>query len=216
MNENFFLRPSAIDDFSNRKLVMVEPRIYNKIFTMHDKVLSSIDDQINGILHNDRPDDEKAKLYSSALNRYHNIDKTTKIEESSKKDRVHIPDDVLSSTSNSLKPKAERLIKMIEKDGRVDFNDTAELVVNGRTISGSNASDLFNALLKKTKRSPVGFSNFTAALKDLNIPQDIMGKASIAVNTKSKVYKTKQSKKPDLSVPMKRTRLGTRIKWENY
>ena len=96
---------------------------------------------------------------------------------------------------------------MIEKDGRVDFNDTAELVVNGRTISGSNASDLFNALLKKTKRSPVGFSNFIAALKDLNIPQDIMGKASITVNTKPKVYKTKQSNMPDLSVPMKPTRI---------
>jgi len=204
-----------------KKLMMVDQRLYNKLFTPQDKVLSSIDDRISDILHGDRPDDEKAKLYSSTLNRYHNIDKPIEValdrtKEENKKDRVHIPDDVMSSTSNSLKPKAERLIKMIEKDGRVDFNDTAELVVNGRTISGSNASDLFNALLKKTKRSPVGFSNFTAALKDLNIPQDIMGKASIAVNTKSKVYKTKQSKKPDLSVPMKRTRLGTRIKWENY
>ena len=54
--------------------------------------------------------------------------------------------------------------------------------------------------------------NKSDALKDLNIPQDIMGKASITVNTKPKVYKTKQSNMPDLSVPMK----PTRIKWEKY
>ena len=48
-----------------KKYILVNPQMYRP--TLPEKSLSGLDLEIKTILNNDLPDDEKAKMYSSAL-----------------------------------------------------------------------------------------------------------------------------------------------------
>ena len=51
-----------------KKFVLVDPRMYRP--SMPEKRLSSLDEEIHSILNNDLPDDQKANLYMTKLNKF--------------------------------------------------------------------------------------------------------------------------------------------------
>ena len=52
------------------KIILVDPRIIEKLTPAWDKVLNSIENEMDTILNSDIPDDKKAKLYAASAKRH--------------------------------------------------------------------------------------------------------------------------------------------------
>ena len=174
-----------------KKMVLVEPRQIEKLKeTMLDKTLSKLDGEIYEILHRNMADDEKAKLYSNSLSRYLNIDKPnviTKFETNTinasdnkseiVKDSKNVESLVLETVPKKWKSQASRLLTHIKNNPDVNWSEKGELVLKNTTIPKTHAVDLVNDLLRKRTSipSPFGWKPLADALKDYNIPHELIG-----------------------------------------
>lgn len=179
-------------------MVLVEPRQLEKLKeTMLDKTLSKLDGEIYDILHRNIADDEKAKLYSNSLSRYLNIDKpnvitkftsddviedkidttATSTNAASAKGSTNIESLVLETVPKKWKSHASRLLTHIKNNPDVNWTDKGELVLKRTTIPKTHAVDLVNDLLRKrsSTSSPTGWKQLADALKDYNIPHELIG-----------------------------------------
>lgn len=174
-----------------KKMVLVEPRQIEKYKeSMLDKALTKLDGEMYEILHRNVPDDEKAKHYSNSLRRYMNIDKSdvvTKFDSDDSKEETK-PDDskkrtteiqalVLDSVPKKWKSQASRLLTHIENNPDVGWNEKGELVLKDTAIPKTHIVDLVNDLMRKrtTSRDPNGWRRLADALKDHNIPRELIG-----------------------------------------
>ena len=58
----------------------------------------------------------------------------------------------------------------------MDWNEKGELIHKGRTIENTHINDLVQGILRKRKRhTPYGWKMFADALKESNVPQDLVG-----------------------------------------
>ena len=53
-----------------KKMILVDPRIIEKLTSARDKVLNSIENEMDTVLNSDIPDDKKAKLYAASAKRH--------------------------------------------------------------------------------------------------------------------------------------------------
>ena len=75
-----------------------------------------------------------------------------------------------------MKQKAEYLWKKIKSIPEIQWNERGELKYQGETIKGTNVVDLVNDLLRKRKAfNPQGWEVFGDALREANVPQDLIG-----------------------------------------
>ena len=174
-----------------KKMVLVEPRQIEKWKeTMLDKTLSKLDTQMYDILHRDIADDDKAKLYSNSLSRYLNIDKPTVLTKFEKKeDEVStvekaqpvktnsIEAQVLETVPKKWKTQAARLLTHMKSNPDVSWSTKGELVLKNATVPKTHVVDLVNDLLRKrtTASPPTGWMQLADALKDSNIPRELIG-----------------------------------------
>jgi len=174
-----------------KKMILVEPRQIEKLKeTMLDKTLSKLDGEIYEILHRNIADDEKAKLYSNSLSRYLNIDKPSVItkfdskvidtpEEKSEivKESKNIESLVLETVPKKWQSQASRLLTHIKNNPDVNWSEKGELVLKNKTIPKTHVVDLVNDLLRKrtSTPSPSGWKHLADALKDYNIPHELIG-----------------------------------------
>jgi hypothetical protein len=173
-----------------KKMVLVEPRQIEKWKeTMLDKTLSKLDGEIYQILHRDIDDAEKAKLYSNSLSRYLNIDKpsvVTKFEtKDSKNSGVEAKTDnakiveslVLDTVPKKWKSQASRLLTFLKNNPDISWSSSGELVLKNTPIPKTHVVDLVNDLLRKRTSSslPTGWRQLADALKDSNIPYELIG-----------------------------------------
>ena len=181
-----------------KKMILVETRQIEKLKeSMLDKTLSKLDGEIYDILHRNIADDEKAKLYSNSLSRYLNIDKpsvvtttfksedavastdTVAIEKASEsvKDSKNVESLVLETVPKKWKSQASRLLTHIKNNPDVTWSEKGELVLKNTTIPKTHAVDLVNDLLRKrtSTPSPSGWKQLANALKDYNIPHELIG-----------------------------------------
>lgn len=181
-------------------MILVETRQIEKLKeSMLDKTLSKLDGEIYDILHRNIADDEKAKLYSNSLSRYLNIDKpnvvttTFKSEDvsasdvgaaiasekvsESVKDTKNVESVVLETVPKKWKSQASRLLTHIKNNPDVTWSEKGELVLKNTTIPKTHAVDLVNDLLRKrtSTPSPSGWKQLANALKDYNIPHELIG-----------------------------------------
>ena len=66
-----------------KKMILVDPRIIEKLTSARDKVLNSIENEMDTVLNSDIPDDKKAKLYAASAKRHsiiNNADKDVEIQ----------------------------------------------------------------------------------------------------------------------------------------
>jgi hypothetical protein len=81
---------------------------------------------------------------------------------------------------------------LMERVDNVQWNNTGEIIVNGRLIHGSNLTKLMEDVLKLgVSTQPAGYRQFAAALTEANLPQNLVGETT-------GVYRT-QAYKPQLS-----------------
>src|SRR5688572_4398794 len=181
-----------------KKMILVETRQIEKLKeSMLDKTLSKLDGEIYDILHRNMADDEKAKLYSNSLSRYLNIDKPSVVtttfksedvtasnvvaaaasEKASESDSKNVESLVLETVPKKWKSQASRLLTHIKNNPDVTWSEKGELVLKNTTIPKTHAVDLVNDLLRKrtSTSSPSGWKQLANALKDYNIPHELIG-----------------------------------------
>ena len=180
-----------------KKMILVETRQIEKLKeSMLDKTLSKLDGEIYEILHRNIADDEKAKLYSNSLSRYLNIDKPSIVTTTSKSDDVtaaavaasattienatdpkNVESLVLETVPKKWKSQASRLLTHIKNNPDVTWSEKGELVLKNKTIPKTHVVDLLNDLLRKrtSTPSPSGWKQLANALKDYNIPHELIG-----------------------------------------
>ena len=76
----------------------------------------------------------------------------------------------------NLRHKASILLKRLKQDDNIAWNTKVELVYKGDVIPNTHIHDLVQDVLRKCKTHvPVGWQTFARALRESNIPQDLMG-----------------------------------------
>ncbi len=167
------------------------------------KTILSLDDQMKDVLS--RPDissHDKVKLYNQVLQRYINYNdqqqataqapvRVTMIgstpssstrtspapeDASSSPSSSIIEQEVLDSVPTRMKKKAQLLMNRIKASPELAWTDVGEMVYKGQILPHTNISDLVNDALRRRKHfEPRGWEVFARAMKETNVPQDLIG-----------------------------------------
>ncbi len=184
-----------------KKMALVEPRLLENLQVHQQishmpmaKAMTFLDQDMEAVLsRHDLNTDEKVKRYNQVLQRYVNYeDKRKEIEQApiqmqlqapsvtSHESSVMSPDpievEVLASVPKTMKKKAELLLQRIKTSPSIRWTEKGELIYKDQMIPNTNISDLVNDTLRKRKRfEPEGWQTFAQALKETNVPQDLVG-----------------------------------------
>ena len=151
-----------------KKYVLIDPLMYRP--SMPEKSLSELDKVIQSTLESQLPDDEKAKLYVSALKRF-------KAYESGMKPpppKPNIESEIAVPPNQQYK--AKKLLRLIRDNPDIDWSDNGELIYKQSLIPNSHVSDLFNDALaaKRPAQGAVGWEQFDEGLE--RVPTDLVKK----------------------------------------
>ena len=84
--------------------------------------------------------------------------------------------EIIQSAPKNLRHKASVLLRRLKQDDNIAWNDKGELVYKGDVVSNTHIHDLIQDVLRKRKTHiPVGWQTFARALRESNIPQDLVG-----------------------------------------
>ena len=202
-----------------KKLVLIDPRILDKISSAKDRAMYSMENDMNNILHDSKiPDDRKAKLYSSAQTRYLTVDAPDPVQKPSPPKQI--TDAALTTIPKKLQPKAKRLLDFIKKKTDLLINDNGEIVYNGETVPDTNAGKLIDDLLRKRKNVSPGWDTFIGALKEARVPKEFLNtpakkKPSSVGKLRSTALGNPLARAVAENLPGKRRRTA-RVPWEPY
>ena len=160
---------------------------------MLEEKLCQLDQAMQHIL--DRKDvsqEEKLKLYHQSLQKYllykdkvepmnvkvigepslPELHTKTPVEET----QESLEAEIIQSAPKNLRHKASILLKRLKQDDNIPWNTKGELVYKGDVIPNTHIHDLVQDVLRKCKTHvPVGWQTFARALRESNIPQDLVG-----------------------------------------
>ena len=75
-----------------------------------------------------------------------------------------------------MRHKASVLLRRLKQDDNIAWNTKGELVYKGDVVPNTHIHDLVQDVLRKRKTHvPVGWQTFARALRESNIPQDLVG-----------------------------------------
>ena len=153
------------------------------------KVMDTLDKKMESILEReDLSTDERLKLYDQSFIRYLNVHDDYRprpvvskvstsppaVIETETKDAIE--EEILESVPKTMKTKAELLVRKMKADPWIAWSEKGELKYKGETVRGSNVVDLVNDVLRKRKYfNPQGWKTFGEALREANVPQDLIG-----------------------------------------
>jgi len=86
-------------------------------------------------------------------------------------------DTILNQMSSTIKDKAERVLKHIDRKGGkyVNWNSRGRLIYENHVVNGSNIVELIEKLLsKKHRKSSPGYKLFHKALVKINVPLSLL------------------------------------------
>ena len=186
-----------------KKMALVEPRLLESLQwqqqefqTPMSKAMSTLDSDMQGILsRHDVPPDEKVKLYNQTLQRFINyhdqrqmaakapvqvamVDSgtTSPSADTSPVMADAIEKELLESVPPRMKKKAQLLINRMKAHPQLSWSDRGELVYKDQIVPDTNVADLVNDMLRRRKHfEPHGWQTFARALKETNVPQDLIG-----------------------------------------
>ena len=175
-----------------KKMALIDPRLLERFQQLCEapanptlKTMTSLDDRLKDVLtKSNSSDDTQVKQYNQTLQRYLTYeDKYLSPSSATAATVQSVPTsdlwekDILESVPINAKKKAQLLLNRIKaSDGSVGWNAQGELLVKGRPVAGSNILDLVNDVLRKRQHfNPHGWEEFAQALRDTNVPQDLIG-----------------------------------------
>ncbi len=187
-----------------KKMALVEPRLLEGLqwqqqlqqFNPVVKAMSSLDTDMQEVLsHQNLPLEEKVKSYNQVLQRYMNYkdQQQTAAQAPIKMQMVGptptgsssetpsggidlIEQEVLDTVPTRMKKKAQLLLNRLKNSSHLRWTDKGELVYKDQVVSNTNVADLVNDVLRRRKHfEPHGWQTFAQALKETNVPQDLVG-----------------------------------------
>ena len=85
-------------------------------------------------------------------------------------------DEIIRTVPLKFREKAKNLLKRIEREPSMHWNERGEFVHNGQVIKRCNIVDLVNDVVRQRKDfHPHGWQEFARALHKGNVPQDLVG-----------------------------------------
>ena len=155
----------------------------------------SLDDDIKRVLESTHlSEHDKATAYEQTLYRYLNkvrqstelnrnrlpFTSNTSIEQkpiSTDEKKSKLENRILNSLPKTLQNKGHVLLDHIKETSDLSWDDLGRIIHKGSTIPDTNISDLFHEVLRARKlgREPKGWDVFSKALKETNIPKDLIG-----------------------------------------
>ena len=188
-----------------KKMALIEPRLLESLQqqqqSCHDhqpqgmleEKLCQLDQAMQHILdRNDVSQEEKLKLYHQSLQKYllykdkvepmtvkvigepslPELHTKTPVEET----QQSLEAEIIQSAPKNLRHKASILLRQLKQDDNIAWNTKGELVYKGDVIPNTHIHDLVQDVLRKQKTHiPVGWQTFARALRESNIPQDLVG-----------------------------------------
>ena len=144
------------------------------------KVMDTLDTKIQTILEReDMSEDERLKLYDQSFTRYLNVYDDYRprpvavAPEPVKQDLID--NEIVESVPKTMKAKVQLLLKKMKSSPDISWNEKEELKYKGETVQESNVVELVNVLSKRKYFNPQGWETFGEALREANVPQDLIG-----------------------------------------
>ena len=82
----------------------------------------------------------------------------------------------MESVPPRMKRKAQLLINHVKNSPQLQWTKKGQLMYRGQVLENTNIADLVNDMLRKRKHfEPQGWQTFAQALKETNVPQDLIG-----------------------------------------
>ena len=162
---------------------MLQQQVTAPVNPVH-RSIATLDQDMQTILQRtDLSDEEKVRRYNQVLQRfleYHDHLRAPPppppVTTTTSKD---IEDEVLAIVpkQSMMKRKAQALLERIKRQPNMSWTERGELVFEGEVIKGSNIVDLVNDVLRnrKTFDHPQGWRQFARALRQSNVPHDLVG-----------------------------------------
>ena len=127
------------------------------------------------------PDDEKQKLFNAYFERFLELRRQKETPTPVKKEEQRAEpqlsdDDVLEPIPKTLRPRATALLSLLKaKPDVITWDKTGQVKIEGKTIPGSNISDLVSDAMRSRRNFiPTGSKEFFEALNKLNVPKDLV------------------------------------------
>lgn len=176
-----------------QKLALVDPQqVMNygvdPTHTPIKRSLTELDNEMSSVLQSNLSDKDKVDRYNQILQRYlmyysKSLDPVTvqlKGDNANSKSEYlssKVPEQVLRLIPATFRPKAAELLDRIKESENMSWTDNGQLVVGSRVIPNTNITDLISDVVRsrKTAKPPSGWQEFVIALKDLNIPEEVIG-----------------------------------------
>ena len=156
--------------------MMMQPTITAPMNPIHRSIVTRGDDMRTVLDRCDLSDEEKVRQYNQILQRYLEYHNHLKTPSPPKEANTVKDDEIIRTVPVKFRGKAENLLKCIEQEPTMHWNERGEFVHNGQVIKGSNIVDLVNDVVRQRKDfHPHGWQEFARALRRGNVPQDLVG-----------------------------------------
>lgn len=87
-----------------------------------------------------------------------------------------INDRIIESVPPAMRRRAKLLLDMLQDHPNLSWDEHGTVIMNEKPLEGTNIIDLVNDTIRQRKQfEPKGWQTFSKALKDVNVPQDIVG-----------------------------------------
>ena len=231
-----------------KKMALIEPRLLESLQqqqqSCHDhqpqgmleEKLCQLDQAMQHIL--DRKDvsqEEKLKLYHQSLQKYllykdkvepmtvkvigepslPEVHTKTPVEET----KESLEAEIIQSAPKNLRHKASILLKRLKQDDNIAWNTKGELVYKGDLIPNTHIHDLVQDVLRKRKTHiPVGWQIFARALRESNIPQDLVGNLDRWqwMNQEEEIPMGVTVSATEVHTPKMKSRSSKQLRWAPY
>ena len=156
--------------------MLMQPPIRAPVNPIHRSIVT-LDDDMRAVLdRRDLSDDEKVRQYNQILQRYLEYHGHLKTPSPSKEANTVKEDEIIRTVPIKFRGRAEYLLKRMEREPNMHWNEREEFVHNGQVVKGSNIVDLVNDIVRHRKDfHPHGWQEFAPALRKGNVPQDLVG-----------------------------------------
>ena len=167
---------------------------------MLDSKLCELDQAMQDILNQKEvSQEEKLKLYQRSLQKYllfkdkveppavqligdASVQPTSEVTATPPQPKGNLEDkeaievEIIQSAPKNLRRKASLLMRKLKQDNNITWNAKGEFVYKGGVVPNTHIHDLVQDVLRKRKTHvPHGWQIFAKALKESNIPQDLVG-----------------------------------------
>lgn len=176
-----------------------------------ETAISQIDKNMQSVLKDKHLSDyDKEKIYTQKQATFVDMrdELTTPVRT---ENTINESNDILDSVPKLYHKKANALLKYLQMDKDVNWDNQGQLIINGKTIPQSHIVDLVNdgMRLRKKKQHAKGWRELSHHLAMKNVPKELIGNDDW-INTSNTIRKESASPKIKSTVTKPLKRLGPR------